>query len=309
MIDVLDSARSTDRRMDLAKMTSTGSEDAPWLRPIMAGGAPLLTRAGQVVYASRRLSELVHGRPPGITGHQWSTAIRESFDQVVCAADTGRPLFAVDVAVPPAAGSPEQRAERMRNAVCAAVGLEVLRIESPTLRGADHGRRIVEYLIDARGYADAAGSGPESADPVGFRDIIGRLPDGRSGHVNDLGALTRAAAVEAYVDRRLADPIVRGLHVRWKDGPAEGWSWVGVRPGRCLVERVRVVPQRFSCGMDPDRLAEDLSALAVGERLRGLDAAEPPLVDRDQLRRDIRLLASRRDELAGGFAFDHLCAD
>ncbi|WP_236648451.1 hypothetical protein [Micromonospora sicca] len=309
MIDVLDSVRSTDRRMDLAKMTSTGSEDTPWLRPITAGGAPRLTRAGQVGYASRRLSELVHGRPPGITGHQWSTAIREGFDQVVCAADTGRPLFAVDIAPPPPAGSPEQRAERMKSAVCAAVGLAVLRIESPTLRGAHHGRRIVEYVIDARAYADATAAGAEGAEPVGFRDIIGRLPDGRSGHVNDLGALTRAAVVEAYVDRRLADPIVRGLHARWKNGPAEGWSWVEVRPGRCLVERVQVFPQRFSCGVDPARLAEDLSALAVGERVRGLEAGEPPLVDRERLRREIRLLASRRDELAGGFAFEHLCAD
>ena len=291
-------------------MTSTGSVDVPWLRPVTAGGGPLLTRAGQVVYASRRLSELVHGRPPGITGHQWSTAIREGFDQVVCAADTGRPLFALDIAAPPAAGSPEQRAERMKSAVCAAIDLAVLRIESPTLRGADHGRRIVEYVIDARGYAEATAAGPEGVEPVGFRDIIGRLPDGRSGHVNDLGALTRAAAVEAYVERRLADPIVRGLHARWKDGAAEGWSWVEVRSGRCLVERVRVVPQRFSCGVDPARLAEDLSALAVGERLRGLEAGEPPLVDRDQLRADIRRLASRRDELDGDFAFAHLfCAD
>ncbi|GAA4563303.1 hypothetical protein GCM10023176_06980 [Micromonospora coerulea] len=290
-------------------MTSTGSEAASLLRPITAGGVPLFTRAGQVGYASRRLGDLVHGRPPGITGNQWSTALRAGFDQVVCAADTGRPLFAVDIAAPPAPGSPEQRAERMTNAVCAAVGLPVLRIESPTLRGADHGRRIVEYVIDARGYADAAAAGPDGVDPVGFRDIIGRLPDGRSGHVNDLGALARATAVEAYVDRRLADPIVRGLHVRWQDGPTEGWSWVEVRPGWCLVERVRVIAQRFSCGVDPARLAEDLSALAVGERLRDLDAGEPPLVDRDRLGGDIRQLASRRNELAGGFAFDHLCAD
>ena len=287
-------------------MTSTGSEDATWLRPITAGGRPLLTRRGQVVYASRRLSELVQGRPPGITGHQWSTAIREGFDQVVCAVDSGRPLFAVEIAAPPAAGSAEQRAERLKNAVCAAVGLEVLRVESSTLRPVDHGRRLVEYVIDARGYTDA---GEDGDDSVGFRDIIGRLPDGRSGHVNDLGALARTAAVEAYVNRRLADPIVRGLHVRWKDGPAEGWSWVEVRPGRCLVERVRLWEHRFSCGVDPARLAEDLAAMAVGERLRALGAAAPDLVDRDRLRSDIRLLAARRDELGQGFGFDHLCAD
>jgi hypothetical protein len=49
--------------------------------------------------------------------------------------------------------------------------------------------------------------------------------------------------------------------------------------------------------------------VAVGERLRSLDAAAPSLVDRDELRAQIRRLAARRDEFDGGFAFDHLCAD
>ncbi|SBT42355.1 DUF2726 domain-containing protein [Micromonospora narathiwatensis] len=292
--------------MDLAEMTSSGSVAASWLRPVTAGGAPSLTRAGQFGYESRRLGELVQGRPPGVTGNQWSTALREGFDQVVCAAD-GRPVFAVQVAPPAPAGSAARRAERMTSTVCAAVGLPVLRVESSTLRGAEHSRRLVEYVIDARSYA--AGSGPEAGDAVGFREIVGRLPDGRSGPVNDLGALARAAAVEAYVERRLADPIVRGLHVRWTGGPAEGWSWIEVRPGRCLVERVELLVQRFSCGVDPGRLAEDLAAVAVGERLRDLDAVESSLVDRDELRERIRRLATRRDEFDGGFAFDHLCED
>ncbi|MDI5936752.1 hypothetical protein QLR68_00665, partial [Micromonospora sp. DH15] len=189
----------------------------------------------------------------------------------------------------------------------------VLRIVSPTLRAADHGRRIVEYVIDARAYADAVSPPPGQDDPaevmpVEFREIVGRLPDGRSGHVNDLGALARAAAVEAYVSRRRVDPIVRGLHVRWTDGPVEGWSWVEVRPGRCLVERVQVVQQRFSCGVDAGRLAEDLAAVAVGERLRDVEAVGPDLVARDELDRDIRRLRERRDEMHDGFAFDHLCA-
>ncbi|KKK05924.1 hypothetical protein [Micromonospora sp. HK10] len=288
-------------------MTSTRTEAAAWLRAVPAGGPTSPTRSGLVVHPARRLSELVQGRPPGITGHQWSTAIRELLDQVVCAADTGWPVFAVAFAPPAEPGSPARRAERLTGTVCAAVGLPLLRVESATLRGADHGRRLVEYVIDARAYA--AGTGPDGGDAVGFRDILGRLPDGRRGPVNDLGALARAAAVAGYVDRALADPILRGLHVRWTGGPAEGWGWVEVRPGRCLVERVRLDVGRFSCGIDPGRLAEDLAALAVGERLRDLAAGEPPLVARDEVRRQIRALAARRDEADGGFAFDHLYAD
>ncbi|MGW3604074.1 hypothetical protein [Micromonospora sp. NPDC005161] len=290
-------------------MTSTVSDDRGWLRALPADGEQdaLLTRAGHRVYPARRLSELVQGRPPGVTGSQWSSASRAGFDLVVCAADTGRPVVAVEIGPVPAAGSAEQRAERLKDAVSAAVGLPVLRIGSPTLRAAEHGRRLVEYVIDARDYA-AGGAGDE-LNPVDFRDILGRLPDGRTGPVNDLGALARAAAVEAYVARRLADPIVRGLHVSWADGPAQGWSWVQVRPDACLVERVSVTEQRFSCGVDAARLAEDLATVAVGERLRAAGPVDPDLLPRVELTAEIVALSRRRHELVGGFAFDHLCVD
>ncbi|MCZ7437224.1 DUF2726 domain-containing protein [Micromonospora sp. WMMC241] len=288
-------------------MTSTGSVAASWLRPIRSGAAPRLAHAGHVGYADRRLAELALGRPPGITGSQWSTAGRARLDLVACAADTGLPRFAVRFGAPAPDGSAARRADRLTDAVCAAVGLPLLRVESSTLGGGDQVRRFVAYVLDARAYAE--GTDPDGGDTVGFRDIVGRLPDGRRGPVNDLGALARAEAVGAYVAGRLADPIVRGLHVRWTDGPAEGWGWVEVRPGRCLVERVRLTSRGFSCGVEPGRLAEDLAAMALGERLRDLDADATSLVDRDDLRGQVRRLAARRDSFDGGFAFDHLCAD
>ncbi|MBQ1019964.1 DUF2726 domain-containing protein [Micromonospora sp. D93] len=292
-------------------MTSIGSDDRGWLRtmPAEAGRDALPGRAGHRVLSARRLSDLVQGRPPGVTGSQWTSASRASFDFVVYAADTGRPIVAVEIGAVPSAGSAEQRVERLKDAVSAAAGLPVLRIGSPTLRATDHGRRLVEYVIDARAYAAggaASAAGTEPA-PVGFRDILGRLPDGRTGPVNDLGALTRAAAVEAYVAGQVADPIVRGLHVRWVDGPAQGWSWVQVRPDACLIERVSVTEHRFSCGIDAARLAEDLAAVAVGERLR--ENAVADLLPRAEWTAQIAALSQRRDELVGGFAFDHLCAD
>ncbi|MEV4832585.1 hypothetical protein AB0K25_30210 [Micromonospora sp. NPDC049257] len=315
-VDVLDSAGhlSCHGRTD-PTMTRTATDDGARLRPVPAGAAPLFVRAGQAVYPARRLGDLVSRRPAGVTGHQWSSALRAEFDHVVCAADTGVPLFALTVGPTAPAGSAGQRTERMVSAVCAAVGLPVLRIGSPTLRAADHGRRIITYVIDARAYAAGAGGDDPDDNPVGYRDIVGRLPDGRTGAVNDLGALSRAAAVEAYVSRRLSDPIVRGLHVRWRDGTAEGWSWVEVRTGRCLVERVTVSEARWHCGVDPARLAEDLAAVAVGDRLPVGDRPavavtdESALLDRDELRRQICVLRDRRDELATPFAFDHLCGD
>ncbi|MFF5216924.1 hypothetical protein [Micromonospora sp. NPDC000442] len=285
--------------------TMTGDHDRGLSQvPEEAGRGAVLIRAEQRVHAGLRLGEIVRRRPPGLTASQWNTASRTLFDHVVCTAATGRPEFAVEFRSPPTDAT-ARRAERTTEAVAAAIGLPLLRIVSDTLRTAGHGPRIVAYLVDARRYA-AGAAGSDAAD-VGFRDIVGRLPDGREGAVNDLGALARAEAVEAYVARRLTDPILRGLHVRWTQGPAEGWSWAEVRPGEVLVERVTVQAYGLSCGVEPARLAEDLAVLAIGERLRTIESGAPPLVPLGNLLAGIRRLRDRRDELVGDFAYDHLC--
>ncbi|MBX7266635.1 hypothetical protein KIF24_11690 [Micromonospora sp. Llam7] len=278
--------------------------DPSWLSTVPPGvGRAVLHRSGRRVHGGLRLGELIRRRPPGLTGSQWNTAGRTVIDQVICAVDDGRPEFGVEFR-PPSPDAAARRTERITEAVTAAVGLSLLRIASATLHTAEHGPRIAEYLIDARGYA--AGS---DVPAVGFRDIVGRLPDGRTGAVNDLGALARAEAVEAYVARRLVDPILRGLHVHWAQGPVEGWSWVEVRPGGFLVERVTLQPYRISCGVDPARLAEDLAVLAVGDRLRTLESEAPALMSREDLLHDFRRLRDRRGELVNGFAYEHLCQE
>ncbi|PZF91891.1 hypothetical protein [Micromonospora endophytica] len=284
------------------------SDEGSWLSMVAAGAGrgDVLTHAGRRMHLGLRLVDLVRRRPPGLTGHQWNTAGRTQLDLVVCAQETGRPEFAVEFRPPPP-DAPARRAERVVSSVAAAVGLPVLRIVSTTLRAAEHGPAVVAYVIDARRYAEGAAGLDIAA--VGFRDIVGRLPDGRTGPVNDLGALARAEAVEAYVARRLADPILRGLHVSWVHGPAEGWSWVEARPGECLVERVSVQAHRLALGVDPARFAEDLAALGIGDRLRRPDLGGRTLLPREELLGDIRRLRDRRAELVDDFAYDHLCQD
>ncbi|MGC5052295.1 DUF2726 domain-containing protein [Micromonospora sp. DT48] len=274
--------------------------------PPEAGRGPVLVRAAQRVHAGLRLGEIVRRRPPGLTASQWNTASRAVLDHVVCSAASGLPEFAVEFRSP-STDATTRRAERTTQAVAAAIGLPLLRIVSATLRDTGHGPRIVSYVVDARRYAiGAAGS---DVPAVGFRDIVGRLPDGREGAVNDLGALARAEAVEAYVARRLTDPILRGLHVRWRGGPVEGWSWAEVRPGEVLVERVSVRVFDLCCGVDPARFAEDLAVLAVGERLRTIETDTPSLLPRGDLLTDIRRLRDRHEELVGDFAYEHLCQE
>ncbi|MDG4770278.1 DUF2726 domain-containing protein [Solwaraspora sp. WMMD792] len=302
-------------------MTLTNDDDVrePWLRPVLslaehAAGVrrgELFDRAGCVIVPGRRLGQLVGGRPPGVTTRQWSVATRARFDVVVCGADDYRPVFVADFVDPAVRTVEQRRDERMTDAVCEAVGLAVLRIESAALTATGPGRRVVEYVLDARTFQQSA-AGLRSGEIVGeisYRDIVGRLPDGRTGQVNDLGAVARVRAVEAFVSRQLSDPLLRGLHVEWKDGGAEGWAWLTAGEGGLLFERVRLWPHRLHCGIAPGRFAEDLAAAAIGERLTTLEIGEPQLRKRHELAGELRALLSRRAEMSGEFAFDHVSFD
>jgi hypothetical protein len=67
--------------------------------------------------------------------------------------------------------------------------------------------------------------------------------------------------------------------------------------------------RRLSAGIDPVRLAEDLATAAIGERWKMRHSEPLTLVDRAHLGAALDGLRARRDDLDGGFAFDHLTFD
>jgi hypothetical protein len=254
---------------------------------------PTNLRGGRRVHTGRRLGQVIGRKPAGITAGQWNTASTVVLDYLITDADTDHTEFAVlftDTAANP-------RVERMTTAVCDAVGLPLLRITSGTLTAADHGTQILHYILDARAFGGD------------YRDIVGRLPDGRTGYVNDLSSVARATAVDAYAARQLFDPIIRGIRVRWTGGPAEGWAWLQLREGGYVFERVLLAEHRTTCGVPADRLAEDLAGAAIGQRLKLRHSAEPDLVDLAHIEARLRELSARRTELADGFPYEHLLAD
>jgi hypothetical protein len=286
----------------MAPMLGVGGARSEWLRPLAAAGGEPFARAGHLVRRDVRLGDALRGRPPGLTTRQWGCANRAHLSFIAYDAGTAVPAFAVQVrAAAPEAG----RDDRMTDAVCAAAGLPLLRVESLALAQPGPARRLVEYVLDARAFAGTAGAdGP--GDGPGYREIVGRLPGGRTGYVNDLSAVARAAAVEAYAARQIADPTIRGLHVRWVDGTAEGWAWLDVRAGGCLFERAQVWQVGVESGVDPARLAEDLAAASIGEHLKTLETLPPPLRDRADLARDLAALRERSAQMSGGFRHAHL---
>jgi hypothetical protein len=253
---------------------------------------PTNPRGGRRVHTGRRLGQVIGRKPTGVTAGQWNTASTVVLDYLITDADTDHTEFAL-VFTKTAGG----RVDRMTTAVCDAVNLPLLRITSATLTAADHGTQILHYILDARAFGGD------------YRDIVGRLPDGRTGHVNDLSSVARATAVDAYATRALFDPIIRGIRVQWTHGPAEGWAWLQLREGGYIFERVQLAEHRTTCGVPADRLAEDLAGAAIGQRLKVRDSAEPDLVDHAHIETRLRELSARRDELAGGFPYEHLLAD
>lgn len=260
-------------------------------------GRPLLTPAeakakavldeiyehqGHSVLPGFKLSQVIRSRPPGITSEQWNYATRAHFDFVVTDCDY-RVEFAVELDDRSHDTADGLRRDAMKNSLCEAVGLELLRVEFSALFPGPRGRRLIEYLIAARDLGQAFVEQQEVGaipwyEPYDYRNFIELGPNGHLDFVNDLAAPTRLAALRAHESGQIAESIVHGLHFYWKNGWAEGWAWLRCRGDRYFFRSTRLRTYRFFCGMGPGELAEDLSVAALGEDLAALGKDAPVLV-------------------------------
>jgi hypothetical protein len=271
----------------------------------------IFERSGFVVLPNQKLSTIIHQRPPGISWQQWDYATRAQFDFVVCDADRYMPEFAVELDDPTHRRPEARERDEKKNAVCEAAGLELLRIESSALYPGPHGRRIVEYLIDARSFMNTVAEMQEQGtlpddEPFDYRNAIGRHPDGRMGFINDLSNVARLDAIQAHEAGRAAQSVISGVQINWKEGWAEGWGWLRIRDDLYIFERIQVRAYRFYCGIGSGDLAQDLAAAAVGEKLKLLNTEEPVLCRREDLQRAFAKVQQRQDEINMPYLLDHV---
>jgi hypothetical protein len=191
----------------------------------------------------------------------------------------------------------------MKNFICEKDGLELLRIESQHLAPGPRGRRLLEYLIDARAYCqniyDLQQEGSLPWDELfDYGGVVGGISDGYLDYVNDLAGPARNAVRNAYRLGRLAEDLVHPLWFDWRDGWSEDWAWVKVRDDLFLfaTTRLRSYPM-FFCGISPGELAADLSAVAVGEQLAALGRGEPVLMKASDIGEKFAQVRARRNEL------------
>lgn len=276
---------------------------------------------GLQVHAHVKLTHVVNERPPRITDREWQYATRAELDFVVVDRETLEVEFAIELDDLSHVTEHAQRHDRMKDAVCDAADLELLRVEFSSARP-EHvglldtrkqGRLLVDYLIDARGFmeafADAQDAGYVPMDEPGdYRSIIDRDDQGCLRFVNDLSNRARLEVLNAYRAGKVAKQTIGCVGWEWRSGVAEAWAWLHVRDQMLLFQRMTLRSYRLDCGITPLELAQDLAAAAIGDHLLALDRGEAVLVKGSDVQRLVEEVRARRNDLMPGpfHVIDHL---
>ncbi|MCZ7537875.1 MAG: DUF2726 domain-containing protein [Acidimicrobiia bacterium] len=266
-------------------------------------------RSGWTVCPHVKLSDVIDEPPEGVDTATWSYATRAHFDFLVVDEDT-RPVFAVEIDGLSHADPEAQKRDRMKDRLVEASGFELLRVGVENLDIGPRGRRLIEYLIDARQFMEAAwASSYAESDPYfdpDYRSIIGRGDDGRLTFVNHLSEPARRHAFALFEQHRIPGCVIESVHFSWRSGWSEAWAWLRVKDGLWLFEKAQVRNfGRFLCGMAPFELAEDLAASAVGDALERFLAGDPAAVHPTQMQRDLDAVLTQRHLIQDTFHLDH----
>jgi len=269
----------------------------------------IIGREGFRIFSQVKLSSAVDPLPTGLTREQWNYATRATFDFVVCDDET-RPQFAIELDGLSHLTPEAQRRDRLKEQVCDAAELELLRIESSSVDPGPRGRNVVEYLMDARAMFDAFVQAQEAGtvpwdEPYDYRSFVGPHPSGFD-FVNELGGESRRAAFRAQREGQIASFVIQGIHFSWKSGNAEGWAWLRTGDDRFLFARTVIRSYRFRCGLGPGELAEDLSTAAIGDQLAAYLRGEAVLVSASELARQLDAVRQRRGDIHDSYLIDHV---
>lgn len=283
--------------------------DEPLLRPLLTpnehGVEPMLRevvgRHGYRVDAQVKLSRPIARRPPGITLKQWDYATRAELDFLVSDEETTLPEFAVELDDASHRRADAHRRDQIKDAVCDAAGLELLRVEATAFTPTVRGRLLVDYLIEARAYQHAFAAAQEAGyvpfdEPGDYRSIMDLAPGGGIDFVNDLAMPARVAADTAYVAGRIASPMIQSASIYFRDGWVKAIAWLYVGDERYLFQQARLRTYRLVCGIGPGALAEDLAVAAIGDDLGQLADDAPVLHRAADLTRHLDRVRACRDE-------------
>jgi Protein of unknown function (DUF2726) len=259
-----------------------------------------------------KLSAVIYERPPGLTARQWDYATRATFDFVVSNAETLIPDFAVELDDNTHRRPDVGRRDQMKDDICEKAEFELLRIEAQHLRPGPRGRRLLEYLIDARAHSQniyqLQQQGYLPQDEFFDYPLTGvSVEDGYVDFANNLAGPAVRAVWEAHEGGILEDGLIQTQAFDWRCGWSEGWAWVRARGDLLLfaTARVRSFPIFFA-GITPDELTTHLSADAIREQLGAFKRNEAVLVKASDIGSRWAHVRARRQYLRHPGFLDHL---
>jgi hypothetical protein len=258
-----------------------------WRRPVLTDSEwnaklvleEVFQHGDYAVFPGFKLSTIIYEPPKGFSRQspEWNYATRAHFDFVVYHTETHLPEFAIELDDPTHWRNPEvQRRDRMKNALCEAAGFELLRIESSALDASSRtgNRRLIKYLIDAwelgKAFTEQQEKGYIPADEIyDYRNTLALNPE--SGSVEFVHDFARPAvdlAFKLHDEGTIKGYFIERLNFYWRNGWAEGWTWLQYNDELYFFEAYRVRSYQFYCGVPAGELAEDLAVAAIGEKLK-----------------------------------------
>ena len=278
---------------------------------------------GWEVLAQVKVSQVIDKRPGDVSVREWDYATRAVFDFVACDANTMVPEFAIELDDLSHLSADGLRRDAMKNRLCEADNFELLRVEMSSFEPGPRGRRIIEYLLDARraheAFTAAQDAGNVPADEIfdfgttisvkGIKDVWDSNDPGQM-FPNELGRPTVEMLWKAYGAGLIARPMTQPLSFEWRSGSAEAWAWVrpttpASLPPLVIVGKAKVRAFTFRAGITPRQLAEDLAVVALGSKFTRWQAGEAEAQRAMDVQADLQALLAQQSEMLDSMMLRH----
>lgn len=246
-------------------------------------------KEGARVLLKVRVADVVDLAAAGLSGGVFTYGLKAHLDYLVVDEESSMPLFAVELDGYAAHSEPKQiENDRMKDAICAAGGLELLRVTNRSLdRFGPY--RVLSYLVEcwflARAFDAAQERGEVPWDepfiPKSFLTV--NAESVRAEWPYAVNMPVRVRLQRLYEAGRLPSHVPQEgrmmLHADDADAEVGAYVLLALPEGLYLLAEAAVRSFRFRAGVGPDEIAQDLAMLELDGLLNGFERGDAVAVD------------------------------
>ncbi len=244
------------------------------------------------VFPKPRLASVLHIDDTGLSNEEYAYALKAELDFVLAEVETGLPLLAVEFDEPHhRTDAVTIRRDRMKNSICARLGLPLLRVSADFLRPARH-YTLLAWLVEAwfreKWFYEAQVRGEISSDePYCYFSFIDELTaDGRTSkrwfsldseaRSRMVGAV-RAGLADSHVPETITTPFSSS------DEVVESYCIFEMRDQRYIIGYAQLNNFQQFAGVPAYQLVTDLAVADCGEKLLSFRQGERAPAAAEQL--------------------------